>query len=83
MKPQNTLSNPSFLELLECLISNVVGLYIDSYLGFSLSLILVLYHWQHRRGGKDGENPFSDDSQVGCCWCSLTTSPQGSPSGDK
>ncbi|WP_159785784.1 hypothetical protein [Sodalinema gerasimenkoae] len=58
MKPQKTLSNPSLLELLECLIPNVVGLYIDGYLGFGLSLVLFLYHWRHRRGEKHGEKRF-------------------------
>ena len=58
MKPQNTLSKTAILELLECLIPNLVGLYLDGYLGFGLSLVLFLSHWSNRRGGKGCEKRF-------------------------
>ncbi len=58
MKPQTTLSKTAIVEMLECLIPNLVGLYLDGYLGFGLSLVLFLCHWSNRRGEKGGEKRF-------------------------
>lgn len=33
------------LQLCECLIPNLIGLFLDSYLGFGISLGLLLCHW--------------------------------------
>ena len=35
-------------EFLECVVPNVIGLYLNSYLGVALSVILLLWHWQEK-----------------------------------
>ncbi|MBO0348142.1 hypothetical protein J0895_03300 [Phormidium pseudopriestleyi FRX01] len=37
--------NQKFWQLMEYLIPNLIGLYIDSYFGCALSLIWLLWHW--------------------------------------
>lgn len=35
-------------EFLECMVPNVIGLYLNSYLGVALSVVLLLWHWQQK-----------------------------------
>lgn len=37
--------NQKVWQLMECVIPNLIGLYIDSYFGCALSLVLLLWHW--------------------------------------
>ncbi|MCT7970669.1 hypothetical protein [Laspinema olomoucense] len=37
--------NQKFWQLMECVIPNLIGLYINSYFGCALSLIWLLWHW--------------------------------------
>lgn len=37
--------NQKVWQLMECVIPNLIGLYIDSYFGCGLSLVLLLWHW--------------------------------------
>ena len=37
--------DPKVWQLMECLIPNLIGLYIDSYFGCALSVICLLWHW--------------------------------------
>lgn len=42
----NTIpQDPKFWQLMECVIPNLIGLYIDSYFGCALSIICLLWHW--------------------------------------
>jgi hypothetical protein len=34
-------------QFLECIIPNFLGWYLNSYVGFALSVILLLWHWQN------------------------------------
>ncbi len=44
-------------QFLECVIPNVIGLYVNSYVGVGLSVILLLWHWQHDNQEKRPEKP--------------------------
>lgn len=42
---KNKLPNQKLWQLLECVVPNLIGLYLDSYLGFALSVILLVWQW--------------------------------------
>jgi len=44
--------NQKLYQFLECMIPNAIGLFVDGYLGFGLSLILLLWHWQTGTGDR-------------------------------
>ncbi len=44
--------NPKFWELMECLISNLIGLYINGYWSFALSLIWLLWRWSRDKNNR-------------------------------
>ncbi len=39
-------------QFLECIIPNAIGLCVDGYLGFGLSIILLLWNWHHETGDR-------------------------------
>ena len=44
-------------QFLECVIPNFIGLYVNSYVGVGLSVILLLWHWQHDNQEKRPQKP--------------------------
>ena len=39
-------------QFLQCAIPNFIGLYVDAYLGFGLSIILLLWNWHQETGDR-------------------------------
>lgn len=44
--------NKKIWQLMECVVPNVIGLYVDSYFGCALSLILLLWQWNAEKSDR-------------------------------